>query len=162
MSTPQTQPLILVLGIGNTLLSDEGIGVHAMSRLQREFGGVPGIEFLDGGTLSFTLAAPIGAADCLLVIDAAELQDDAGAVRLFVDEEMDRYLGNSHKRSVHEVGLLDLMAVACLTDSLPQRRALIGIQPHNVAWGDEPSAPVAAALPAACTMARELIREWRG
>lgn len=162
MSTPRTQPRILVLGIGNTLLSDEGIGVHAMSRLQWECGDLPGVEFLDGGTLSFTLAAPIGNADCLIVIDAAELREEPGEVRLFVDGEMDRYLGNSPKRSVHEVGLLDLMAVACLTDSLPQRRALIGIQPHSVAWGDEPSEPVAAALPAACAMAQELIREWRG
>lgn len=161
MSIPQAQPAILVLGIGNTLLSDEGAGVHAMRRLQRECGELPGVDFIDGGTLSFTLAAPIAAAECLIVIDAAELRDDPGAVRLFLDEEMDLYLGNSRKRSVHEVGLLDLMAVACLTDGLPQRRALIGIQPHHVAWGDEPSAAVAAALPAACAMARELIREWR-
>lgn len=152
---------ILVLGIGNTLLQDEGAGVHAVSRLKERYGEVGGVEFVDGGTLSFTLAAGIGAADALIVIDAADLNDTPGTVRVFLDEAMDRYLGSNRKCSVHEVGLLDLMAVACLTDSLPRRRALIGIQPQRIDWSDMPSEVVAAALPAACDIAWNLIAKWR-
>ena len=152
---------ILVLGIGNTLLQDEGAGIHAIRRLQSQCDDLDWVEFVDGGTLSFTLAGTIGDADNLIVFDAAELMDEPGAVRLFVNHDMDRYLGSGRNRSVHEVGLLDLLAVACLTDSLPARRALIGIQPQEMGWGDMPSDVVAAALPAACELAMNLIEEWR-
>jgi hydrogenase maturation protease len=120
-----------------------------------------GVEFLDGGTLSFTLAGPIGAVDCLLVIDAAELGGPPGSVEVFSGAEMDRFLGGNRKRSVHEVGLLDLLAVTHLTDSLPPQRALIGIQPEVLDWGESPSAAVAQALPIACARARELICGWQ-
>lgn len=155
-------PRIVVLGIGNTLLQDEGAGIHAMRQLQNEFADHADVEFVDGGTLSFSLAGPIGEAECLLVIDAAELGGEPGTVGVFCDAEMDRFLGNNRKRSVHEVGLLDLLAVACLTDSLPAQRALVGIQPAMVDWGETPSAAVSAALPLACAKAGELIRNWQG
>ena len=154
-------PKIMVLGIGNTLLQDEGAGVHAMHQLELESADLTGVEFMDGGTLSFSLAGPIGEVDCLLVIDAAELGGPPGAVEVFSGAEMDRFLGANRKRSVHEVGLLDLLAVTNLTDSLPPQRALIGIQPEVVDWGEFPSAAVAQALPLACARARELIRAWR-
>lgn len=158
MASPS--PKIMVLGIGNTLLQDEGAGVHAMRQLQMESAG-SGVEFMDGGTLSFTLAGLIGDVDCLLVIDAAELGGPPGSVEVFSGAEMDRFLGANRKCSVHEVGLLDLLAVTHLADNLPPQRALIGIQPEVLGWGELPSAAVMAALPTACAYARELIRTWR-
>ncbi len=152
---------ILILGLGNTLLSDEGVGIHALNALQTHLADYTDIEFLDGGTLSFTLAGPIEDTDRLIVIDAAQLHAEPGTVQVFVDADMDRYLGSNNKRSVHEVGLIDLMIIARLTDRLPQRRALIGIQPRDIDWGDQPSAPVAAAIPKVCDLARELIRSWQ-
>lgn len=158
-STPP--PKIMVLGIGNTLLQDEGAGIHAMRQLQMESASFAGVEFMDGGTLSFTLAGPIGDVDCLLVIDAAELGGQPGTVEVFAGSEMDRFLGSNRKCSVHEVSLLDLLAVTHLTDSLPPQRALIGIQPEVLDWGELPSAAVELALPIACAKARELIRRWQ-
>jgi hydrogenase maturation protease len=101
---------ILVLGIGNTLLADEGAGIVAMRELEARFWTRGEIEFLDGGTLSFTLAVPISECTALLVIDAAELGAAPGTVRSFEGDEMDRFLGENRKSSVHEVGLLDLMS----------------------------------------------------
>lgn len=151
----------MVLGIGNTLLQDEGAGVHAMRYLKNEFAAFANVDFVDGGTLSFSLAGPVGETECLLVIDAAELGEKPGTVRVFCDAEMDRFLGANRKRSVHEVGLLDLLAINYLTDSLPPQRALIGIQPDMVEWGETPSAAVAEALPLACAKAGEIIRGWQ-
>lgn len=151
----------LVLGLGNTLLADEGIGIHALNALQLNYTDFADVEFLDGGTLSFTLAGPIEDADQLIVIDAAQLYAEPGTVQVFVGDDMDRYLGSNNKRSVHEVGLIDLMIIARLTDRLPQRRALIGIQPRDIDWGDHPSEPVAAAIPKVCDLARDLIRSWQ-
>lgn len=148
---------ILVLGIGNTLLADEGVGIVAMNELQAKFGSRSDMEFLDGGTLSFTLAVPISECDALLVIDAAELGGEPGAVRVFEGEDMDRFLGENRKSSVHEVGLLDLRSISLLTGHWPKQRALIGIQPAFVGWGDALTPLVGAALPEICAAAEGII-----
>ncbi|NIP71745.1 MAG: hydrogenase maturation protease [Gammaproteobacteria bacterium] len=153
-------PPTLVLGIGNILLGDEGAGVHAVRRLQRQ-GASEGVAYLDGGTLGLALAGRIAECERLIVIDAAELECAAGTVHSFVDEAMDGFLSTRHGRSVHEVGLIDLMAMARLSGRLPQRRALVGIQPETVHWGERPGARVGAALPVACDTVADLIREWR-
>ena len=71
----------LVLGIGNTLLTDEGIGVHASRFIHDSHPDLPDTDYLDGGTLSFTLAGPIEDADHLIVIDAAQINNTPGAIK---------------------------------------------------------------------------------
>jgi hydrogenase maturation protease len=150
----------LILGVGNTLLSDEGAGVHAMCYL-RDHGEAPDDTiFIDAGTLSFVLADDIASATNLIIFDAAQLDADPGTVRIFEGTEFDEFL-KSGKRSVHEVGFADLMDIARLQDCLPDRRALIGIQPGEFGWGSKPGDDVMKALPEAARLARELIEEWR-
>ncbi len=150
---------ILLLGVGNTLLADEGVGVHALQLLQATH-PTTNVCFIDGGTLSFSLAQWI--ADCphLIVLDAAQLKQPAGTVKTFVGQAMDRFLGQV-KRSVHEVSLLDLLDIARLTDTLPQQRALIGIQPEKITWRMQPTLAVKQALPVAVDAALQLMAEWR-
>ena len=150
----------LILGIGNTLLSDEGAGIHALNLLQSEYTDIPNLTFLDGGTLSFTLASWIERCTSLIVFDAAELNQPAGSVNTYVGTVMDNFLGTS-KRSAHEVGLLDLMDIARITDNLPENRALIGIQPGDMNWGMQPSAAVQKALKHAVSDAVSLINQWQ-
>lgn len=150
------------MGIGNVLLRDEGVGVRVAERLAREFAcGDAGcdLDIIDAGTLSFTLAPRVGAADRLIVIDAARLDAPPGTLRTFIDHEMDAYLGR-RKRSVHEVGLLDLMDMARLTGDLPRQRALVGIQPQDITWGMELTTSVATCVDDACRAVRSLIRNW--
>lgn len=151
----------LVLGLGNTLLADEGVGVHVIRRLAAESSKSPEAEFLDGGTLGIALAAVIGDTSQLIVIDASELNGPPGAVRLYEGEAMDGFLGGNRKRSVHEVSLLDVMTAARLMDRLPGRRALIAIQPQRVDWGEALTDAVARAVPEACAMVTSLVRRWR-
>ena len=151
----------LVLGIGNTLLGDEGVGVRAVRYLADRDALPAPVTYLDVGTLSFTLAGPLGEAQHLVVIDAAELGAAPGTVAVFEDAELERYLRRTRGRSVHEVSLLDLLSVACLTETLPARRALVGIQPQGVDWADGLSAAVADALPEIARCTRELIARWR-
>jgi hydrogenase maturation protease len=150
----------LVLGIGNTLLTDEGVGVHVINALEARFAEVDDVVLLDGGTLSFTLAGAIEDADQLIVVDASELKAAPGTVRTFINADMDAFL-NGPRRSVHEVGLMDLMTIARLADRLPERRALVGIQPDVVSWGEAPTDAVAAAIPSACGEVAQLIEAWR-
>lgn len=170
----------LVLGIGNTLLRDEGAGIHALNALMGHFfsssgssvtqndadvllelptGG--GIRFVDGGTLSFTLAGLLEQADNLVVIDAAQLGKPAGSVDCFMNTGMDRFLGTC-KRSVHEVGLLDLLDMARLTGLLPVQRALVGIQPEVIDWGDSLSQAVANGLTDAVNSVNQVLSNWHG
>lgn len=152
---------ILVLGIGNTLLTDEGVGVHVLERLGAD--PLPDdVELLDGGTLSFTLAGPIEDADALVVVDAANLKSSPGTLRVFHGEAMDAFLMGNRKSSVHEVGLTDLRAIAMLAGHWPDRRALVAIQPQAMDWGESPTPAVAAAIPVAAQAVRDIIRAWRG
>jgi len=150
----------LVLGVGNTLRADEGAGVHAMHFLESRY-DLPGTRFVDGGTLSFTLAGDIADADNLIIFDAAELAAEPGTVRVFEGGEFDRFL-RSGVTSVHEVGFADLMDIARLEDCLPANYALIGIQPESLDWGEAPGAKVRAALPEAAALAAALLERWCG
>jgi hydrogenase maturation protease len=150
----------LILGIGNSLLSDEGAGIHAMNHLKSACANIPGLTFLDGGTLSFTLVAWIEDCTNLIVLDAAEMNQPAGTVQSYVGAEMDAFLGEA-KRSAHEIGLLDMIDIARITEHLPENRAIIGIQPEYMGWGVEPTATVQAALKTAANEAMKLIRTWQ-
>ena len=150
----------LILGIGNTLLQDEGAGVHAVRQLAEQAAHRDDIELMDGGTLSFSLAGAIEDADNLVVIDAAQYGGEPGTTRVFLGDQMDSFVGGNRKRSVHEVSLVDLLMIARLADQLPQRRALIGIQPQTLDWGETPSPPVAGAIRLACDQALLLVEAW--
>jgi hydrogenase maturation protease len=151
----------LVLGIGNSLLSDEGVGIHVIQALEPILSADADVELMDGGTLSFTLAGPIQDAESLIVVDAAQLKSAPGSLRTFQGEAMDRFLLGNRRSSVHEVGLTDLMAIAKLSGHWPARRALVAIQPLQLDWGEAPSEQVSAAIPEACRQIREIIGAWR-
>ena len=150
----------LVLGIGNTLLTDEGIGIHVLQALEPELANWPDVTLLDGGTLSFTLAGPIEDAEALIVVDAANIKAQPGEWILLEGEAMDAFLMSNRKSTVHEVGLTDLRAIAILAGHWPDRRAMLAIQPAVIDWGELPTPAVAAAIAPACAAIQKLIREW--
>lgn len=149
----------LILGLGNLLMTDEGVGAAVVQRLQSECGQDPRLNFMDGGTLSFTLAGPIGEHRRLIVVDAASLRESAGTMRVFEGDDMDQQL-RSNATSVHEVSLADLMDMARLTDTLPAKRALVGIQPEVIDWGETLTPSVEAAVPVAVSAIRALLERW--
>lgn len=152
----------IVLGIGNVLLSDDGAGVRVAEALRERVAGRPDLHLLDGGTLSFLLLEYLSGARDLIVIDAAEIGAAPGEVRVFEGESMDVFLADTaRQRSVHEVGLLDLLTMARLRDELPEKRALICIQAAEVRWGLELTPAVGAAVPAAANEAERLLDRWR-
>jgi hydrogenase maturation protease len=156
----QETPSTLILGIGNTLLADEGLGLHLLDYLRQRHCDLPGVTWLDGGTLSFALAPMIEDCDNLIVLDAAQLQLSPGAICLLEGEEMDAFLGQG-RRSVHEVGLGDLMSIARIQGRLPARRALLAIQPLQFGWGESPSDVVARSIPDAAERVVGLLYKWQ-
>lgn len=151
--------LPLVLGFGNVLLRDDGAGVQLTAELQATLGDDAG-TFIDGGTMSFSLLPYIEATDSMLVIDAADLEVGPGQVALFEGDQMDRFLQSSRRRTVHEIGLIDLLDMARLQGCLPSRRALLCVQPDRMDWGEALSPVVAGAMPEAARRATELLHRW--
>jgi hydrogenase maturation protease len=147
----------LVLGFGNVLLSDDGAGVRVMEELRSQVDA----ECVDGGTMSFTLLGFVAAAESLLVIDAANIGQPPGTLALFEGKAMDDFLASARRRTVHEVGLRDLLDSARLLGCLPERRALLCLQPERIDWSTSLSAPVARSLVAATSRARAVLRHWQ-
>ena len=151
----------VVLGVGNILLTDDGAGIRAAEALSQRYAATAGVHVLDGGTLSFTLLEYLYDTDQLIVMDAAELGADPGAVRCFESESMDAFLADTtRRRSVHDVGLDDLLCMARLEQTLPGRRALICIQAGSIDWGLELTPVVSAAVSAAADRAASLLERW--
>lgn len=156
----------VVLGIGNTLLGDDGVGIHVIRDLQVGAGDSPcrhlGVEFLDGGTLGYLLIDRIAGADSLIVVDAANIGESAGVVRVFFDSEMYGFLNSSRNSSVHEVSLVDLLQMLILTGQMPRRCALVGIQPANIDWNTDMSPELIKSLPIACREIVKMVSAWCG
>jgi len=150
----------LVLGFGNVLLCDDGAGVQILGQLGCEL-SPDSAQLIDAGTLSFSLLPYIEAANSVLAIDAADINDRAGAIAIYEGEAMDEFLRSTRRRTVHEVGLIDLLDMARLRDCLPSRRALLCIQPGLIDWSERLSPPVAAALPVAVRQASALLQRWQ-
>jgi hydrogenase maturation protease len=150
---------VLVLGLGNRLLSDDAAGPLAVDRLALAC-AAPGCRtFCDGGTIGLALLPQIEDAAALIAVDAARFGGLPGTVRVFEGAAMDGQLGGP-KRSAHEVALADLMAAAALHGALPARRALVAVEPASTDLGLEPTGAVAAAIPALCAAVDELLARW--
>ena len=136
----------LIVGLGNLLRGDEGLGVHAAQRLSSALNHLEAVDVIDGGTLGLSLIDPIAEASALILIDAVNLRAESGTTEVFVGEGMDRFIVNLKTRTAHDVNLVDLTHALRLMGSLPQARALIAIQPHTLQWTTDLTPSVDAAL----------------
>ena len=132
----------LVLGLGNILLGDEGVGIRVVERLQARYDLPDEVQVLDGGTLGLDLLPYVEDADRLLVVDAMELGAEPGTIARLEGKEVPAYLGV--KVSPHQVGLADLMAVTRLRGQFPSELVLWGVQPAVIAVGIDLSPVVEA------------------
>ncbi|PLY03358.1 MAG: HyaD/HybD family hydrogenase maturation endopeptidase [Desulfuromonas sp.] len=135
---------ILVLGLGNALMSDDSVGVRAVARLQQDYRFPEKVKIVDGGTLGLDLLPFIEEADQLLIIDALEMKADPGSIFRLEGDEVPRAFAS--KLSVHQMGLQDLLAVADLQGYSPRELVFWGVQPASIEMTMEMSPPVAAAL----------------
>ena len=135
---------ILLLGVGNLLLSDEGVGVRALEAIEERFELPPGVELLDGGTSGMELLGYIQGRDALIIIDAVTCQKPPGTIIRLEGEQVPALFRK--KISPHQLGLSDLIAACRLTDSLPGKLVLFGIEPKELGTGLDLSDEVARAL----------------
>jgi len=153
MRVSRTNHDIVVLGLGNTLLADDGVGVHVVRQLAADPAGPSWIRPLDGGTLGFRLLGHLRQADAVLIVDAAELGATPGTIRIFDRDELAQHVGRSGRISAHEAGLTDLLSLARLEGFAPKKLALLGIQPQTIEWGEA----LSPALADAASLASQLV-----
>lgn len=154
----------VILGIGNSLMSDDGVGGHLIKRLgEMHNPGVlsaNGIELIDGGTLGYLLIDRVAETDLLIVLDAAKIGAPPGAYRIVDGAGVYEFLSDRQNRSVHEVGLIDLIQMLDLSGEAPRELVVIAVQPESVEWGEDLSPSVQQVLPKVVLEVERLINAW--
>jgi hydrogenase maturation protease len=154
---PTPAQKIVVVGVGNTIHSDDGAGVHALERLQRDPRVPRDVTFIDGGTHGIELLAYIHDFSRLLLLDAVDVGEQAGTLVRMDGGEL---RGLPCGASVHQLGVADLLATLPLVSDMPREIVLLGTQPASTEWGTELSPPVEAALGPLVDAAVEQLLRW--
>jgi len=126
---------VLILGLGNLLLSDEGVGVHAVHALSWRFQMPEGVEVLDGGTSGMDLLDTIAGREHLIVCDAIRSDDRPGSVRRIDGESIAAFFAT--RISPHQLGLSDVLANLELLGETPEHVTIIGVVPEDLSLGTE-------------------------
>ena len=142
MPIPQASQIV-VLGLGNTILSDDGAGIRAVEALRRDPRTPPDVELIDGGTKGLELACFASDASKLLLLDAVDVGEAPGMVVRIRGADL---LGLPAGKTVHELGLADLLATLHLVAEQPIEIVLLGVQPAATALGTALSPAVEAAI----------------
>jgi len=147
----------LVLGLGNILVSDEGVGVHVVNALERAYDLPNAVEVLDGGTSGMDLLDTIAGRDHLIVADAIRSDKPPASIVKLTGDEVHAFFQT--KISPHQLGLCDLLASLALSDEAPERVTIVGIVPDDLELGTDLSPRVAEACDAAVEMIVEILSE---
>ncbi len=141
---PPKKP-ILVMGVGNVLMTDEGIGVHVVSALSQL--SLPSeVEILDGGTLGFDLIHHMEERLRLILIDAVQTEEPGGTIFKFSPHEISEYARQA-KLSFHQLGFMDMLKVAGMIDLQLPQITIFGIQPYDIGMGTSLSPKMSERVP---------------
>jgi len=138
-------PKVLVLGVGNLLLKDDGVGVHVINAL-RDTPFPDNVQLIDAGTVSHQLISLFHETDYLILIDAVSANDVPGSIYKFSPDDMN-FIPSGYKMSLHEMTLIDILQMTEMTGAKPEA-VIIGVQPKDVSsWSLELSDEVEAVVP---------------
>ncbi len=148
----------IILGLGNTLNRDEGVGVHLLPLLQERIGARTSMEFVDGGTLGLNLLPIVEECRHLLLLDAVDaakapatvVELDGNQIPLFANVRL----------SQHQLTFQEVLGLAAIREKLPERLHLIGVQPADISAGFGMSEDVQRTLPEVLRRTEQLLRTW--
>lgn len=147
----------VVLGVGNLLMTDEGVGPHAIEALAAAYEIAPHATLIDGGCSAMDLLDELADTDLLLIVDAVASGKAPGSMVKLEGRDVPRFF--TTKLSPHQVGLNDVLASLAVMDAAPKETIIIGVEPARLALDMELSPTVAAAMPSVLeTVAAELNR----
>jgi hydrogenase maturation protease len=158
MLSPTPQPAgevppcpVLVLGLGNILLRDEGVGVHVATALQ-QLDLPPGVECVDGATAGLDLLDILAHREKVIVIDAVDSDHAPGTVLRLTPDDLAP--GDAPDTSLHDIGLLETLLVARRLDISPREVVVLGVRPFVIDTGLELSPQLGALLPRILALVR--------
>jgi len=147
----------VVVGVGNSILSDDGIGVHAARLLESDPRLPPSVTILDGGTIGLELLPYVSDASRVLFLDAVNSDSAPGTLARMTGKEL---LGTAGGCSAHQMGVADLIAALFLVAGIPQEIVVLGVQPACTDWGTTLTPNVAAALGPLVEAAMAQLQLW--
>ena len=156
MTSSQESSAITVLGVGNPIMGDDGVGLELLAGVQERCGDLR-VEFVDGGTGGMELLPVVQDTSSLLILDAVA-GSVPGEVKVLVGDQISRMLAS--KLSPHQVSLLDVFAAARLLGSEPSTVVVVGVVPESVDVRLGLSEVVTAAVPAAVDRAVSVLSGW--
>jgi hydrogenase maturation protease len=148
----------VVVGVGNTILSDDGVGVHAARALMQDPRLRPGVPILDGGTLGLELLGYISDARRILFLDAVDSGAAPGTLVRMTGRDL---LDGRSRASVHQLGVADLIAAIALVSGKDPEIVVLGVQPATVDWGTSLSPAVHASVARLVEAALDQLRAWQ-
>jgi hydrogenase maturation protease len=154
----KVEPRILVLGLGNILLQDEGLGVRALERLTARYCLPEEVQAIDGGVMGLDLLPYLEGVTHLVILDAVQTGQPPGTLVRLEGEETPAAL--AVKMSMHQVGLQELLAVSRFQGHLPPRVVLWGMEPASLEPGLDLSPAVVAQLDDLVQAVVQELREW--
>jgi hydrogenase maturation protease len=142
MSDPGKFFQVTILGVGNILLSDEGVGVRVVEYLDQRYDFGRNVQVVDGGVLGVGLMGVIGSTDFLIVVDAVSNRGAPGTLYRLADDQVPRRV--LAKQSMHQLDLPEVLALCAAIDKNPQV-VVVGVEPQDIITMDVELTPVIAA-----------------
>jgi len=129
MDQHSEHPRILVLGVGNILFSDEGVGIRVIEAIQERYSFPPHVTIKDGGTLGVHLLGTISHVDYLIVVDVIRNEGQPGSLYRLTGEEIPRRI--FAKNSLHDVDFLEALTLCEAIDGVPET-VIVGVEPVDI------------------------------
>lgn len=126
---------IALLGLGNLLLKDEGVGVHIIQSVEKKYKFFPPISIIDGATSGTDLLPVFEQNQKIIIVDAVNFEQKPGYIKLLYNDEILQQF--STKLTMHHIGLADVLSSSKLLDYNPDEICLVGIQPDIIDTGLE-------------------------
>ncbi len=144
MKKKQSKKPILILGVGNSIQMDDGIGIHVFEKLKNMT--LPkNIELFDGGTAGFDLINVVSKREKVIIIDAVNGGEPPGTIYKFSPEDI-KSKSISYD-SLHQLGIIESLEMAKLLNKYPKECVIIGVEPKKIEWGLELSEPLKMKIP---------------
>jgi hydrogenase maturation protease len=149
---------IAVIGIGNTLMSDEGVGVHIVNTLIENYHFSPEIMLIDGGTAGMELLQFFQDNEKIIIVDAVNFDQQPGFIGSIENDDILTRLNN--KLSLHHLGITDVLASLKLTGGKANEIFLLGIQPESIEVGLELTTVIAEKKDKMCRIILQKLEDW--
>lgn len=159
MTNRKVESKITILGIGNTLFSDEGVGIHLLPLLEEALKEVDNIEIIEGLTDGMRLLGPVEEAENLIIIDAINAGKEGGTIISLVGEEIPAYFGI--KMSIHQLGFQEVLLAAKMRERYPKQIVMVGMQPTSLELGVELTETNRQKLGELANAVIEQVHNWR-